>query len=172
MHLVCDYKLLTNTKAKAKADSLRMNQQQFLANMETCILWELSMLALLDTSLGANFCHLIMNIPDPEKPGEKLFHAINKMLRHDGYVFCFNPNCSQSAREVVAGLLVFLQGTWADTLAPDKLHKFFTGPAIERAVDAWWDAQERCVVTKADAELEDLMNQDIDLTFSQRGCYC
>jgi len=167
MRLVRDYKLLTNTKAKAKADSLRSNQQRFLANMETCITWEISTLDLPDTTLGANLRHIIMNIPDPEKPEEKLFHAVNKMLRHDGYIFRFNPSRSQSAREVVAGLLVFLQGTWASTLAPDKFHKFFTGPAIERAADAWWDSQERCVVTKADAEMDELMQQDVDLTFPE-----
>jgi len=37
MQLVRDHKLLTNTKAKAKAMSLQANQQWFLSNMETCI---------------------------------------------------------------------------------------------------------------------------------------
>ena len=41
------------------------------------------------------------------------------------------------------------------------------GPAIECTTDAWWDAKERCIVTKADAELDDLMNQDVDLTFPE-----
>jgi len=45
MWLVRDHKLLTNTKAKAKAVSLQANQQWFLSNMETCITWELSTLA-------------------------------------------------------------------------------------------------------------------------------
>jgi len=92
---------------------------------------------------------------------------VNKMLRHDGYIFRFNPNRSQSAREIVAGLLVYLQGMWTPTVEPSKFNKFFTGPAIERALDAWWDIQERCVVTKADTELEDLLNQDIDLMFPE-----
>jgi len=37
MRLVCDHKLLTNTKAKAKAASPWANQERFLKNMETCI---------------------------------------------------------------------------------------------------------------------------------------
>jgi len=46
---------------------------------------------------------------------------------------------------------------------PAKFNKFFTGLAIERVADAWWDTKERCVVTKANAKLEDLINQeDID----------
>jgi len=135
--------------------------------METCITWELSTLDLVDSTTGANLRQFIMNIPDPERPGERLFHAVNKMLRHDGYIFCFNPNKSQSAREIVAGLLVYLQGMWTPTVAPAKFNKFFTGPAIERAADAWWDTKERCIVTKADAELEDLINQDVDLMFAE-----
>jgi len=59
--------------------------------METCISWEIAMLNLPDKILGANLCHLIMNIPDPEKPSECLFHAVNKMFCHDGYVFWFHP---------------------------------------------------------------------------------
>jgi len=106
-----------------------------------------------------------MNIPDPNKPTERLFHAVNKMFRHEGYIFHFNPSKSQCAREIVAGLLVFLQGTWKPLLAPEKFKKFFTSSAIERAMDTWWDPTECCVVTKVDTELEDLPNQDTDLMF-------
>jgi len=59
--------------------------------METCISWEIATLDLLDKILGANLRHLIMNIPDPENPSECLFHAVNKMFRHDGYIFQFHP---------------------------------------------------------------------------------
>jgi len=31
--------------------------------------------------------------------------------------------------------------------------------------DTWWDTKERCIVAKANAELEDLINQDVDLMF-------
>jgi len=32
-------------------------------------------------------------------------------------------------------------------------------------MDAWQDAKERCVVTKADEEWEDAINQDFHLSF-------
>ena len=70
MRMVCDQKLLTNTKAKAKAASLRANQEQFLKNMETCISWEIATIDLPDNTIGANLQHLIMNILDPNKPTE------------------------------------------------------------------------------------------------------
>jgi len=38
---------------------------------------------------------------------------------------------------------------------------------LKRAANAWWDTKERCVVTKADAKLEDLINQDVDLMFPE-----
>jgi len=165
MQLVRDYCLLTNTHAKAKAAILCTNQQRFLQQMETCISWETAMLNLLDKILGANLHHLIMNIPDPKKPSECLFHAVNKMFQHDGYIFWFHPQKNQMAREVVAGLLGFLKGTWVETIDTNKFHKFFTASAIKHAVDAWWDAKDRCIVTQADANIADIIKNDMDLFF-------
>jgi len=98
MRLVRDYRLLMNTHAKAKAASLCTNQQRFLQQMETCISWEIATLNLPDKSLGANLWHLIMNIPDPENPSERLFHAVNKMFHHDGCIFQFHPQKPNSER--------------------------------------------------------------------------
>jgi len=124
MRLVHDHKLLTNTKAKAKAASLWANQEHFLKNMETCISCKIATIDLPDNTIGANLWHLIMNIPNPNKPTECLFHAVNKMFHHDGYIFCFNPSKSQCAREIIAGLLVFLQGTWKPMLAQRNSKSF------------------------------------------------
>jgi len=134
---------------------------------ETCITWELSTLDLVDSTTRTNLRQFIMNIPDPERPAEQLFHAVNKMLQHDGYIFHFNPNQSQSAQEIMAGLLVYLQGMWTPMVEPLKFNKFFIGPAIEQVADAWWDTQERCIVTKTDVEFEDLINQDSNLMFPE-----
>jgi len=164
MHLVRDHKLLTNTKAKTKEASLRANQQRFLSsNIETCITWELSSLDLQDTTISANLHNWLWISLTLEKLGEKLFNAVNKMLYNDGYIFQFNPSQSQSTREIVTGLLVFLRhvGIYNHT---SKISQVCMGPCT---TDAWWDAKERCIVTKADAELDDLMNQDVDLTFPE-----
>jgi len=109
--------------------------------METCITWELSTLHLAGSTMGANLQHFMMNIPDLERPGKSLFHMVNKMLWHDGYIFHFNPNRSQSAREIVVGLLVYLQGIWTPTVEPAKFNKFFTSPMIERVANTWWDTK-------------------------------
>jgi len=70
-------------------------------------------------------------------------------------------------REVVTGFLVFLQGTWVETIDANKFNKFFTASAIKRAVDAWWDAKDRCVVTQADANMADTIENDMDLFFPE-----
>jgi len=80
-----------------------------------------------------------MNIPDLMQPACKLFHAVNKMYIRDGYIFQFHSSHSQQAREVMAGLLVFLTRLWDSTINMVKFHKFFTDGAIEQAKDAWWD---------------------------------
>jgi len=69
------------------------------------------------------------------------------------------------AREVVAGLLVFLQGTWAETIDANKFNKFFTASAIKHVVDAWWDAKDCCVVTQVDVNMADIIENNMDLFF-------
>jgi len=41
--------------------------------------------------------------------------------------------------------------------------------AIKRAKDDWWDADNHCIVTKADNKLDQIMNQDQDLFFLNRA---
>jgi len=69
------------------------------------------------------------------------------------------------AREVVAGLLVFLQGMWAETINTNKFHKFLTALAIKCVVDAWLDAEDCCVVTQVDSNMTDIIENDMDLFF-------
>jgi len=54
MRLVRELRLLTNTDAKDKASSLQTTQQQFLANMDSCISWEIATLNLTDKAMKAN----------------------------------------------------------------------------------------------------------------------
>jgi len=91
------------------------------------------------------------------------------MYSNNGYIFRFKPTKSQSAREIVAGLLVFLKGIWQDHLDTEKFNKFFMASAIKRAEDAWWDKDNHCIVTKADNELDQIMDQDQDLFFLDRA---
>jgi len=72
------------------------------------------------------------------------------------------------AREAVAGLPVFLQGMWGENMAANKFHKFFTALAIKQVVDAWWDQDERCMVTQADADMENIIQNDMDLFFPKK----
>jgi len=106
-----------------------------------------------------------MNILDLMQPACKLFHAVNKMYIQDGYIFQFHPSQSQQAREVVAGLLVFLTGLWDGMINMAKNHKFFTDGAIEWARDAWWDTNTLCVATKADQEMANILTYDTNLIF-------
>jgi len=89
------------------------------------------MLDLIDRQTQATLRQMIMNIPDPSNPKCKLFHAMNKMFIQDGYIFCLHPSMSQQAREVVAGLLVFLMGLWGGMIDVLNFNKFFMDGAIE-----------------------------------------
>jgi len=158
---------LTNIQAKAKAASLRAHQARFLVQMETCSTWEVATVDLIDRQTQANLRQIIMNIPDPVQLTCKLFHTVNKMYIRDGYIFRFHPSRSQQAREVVAGLLVFLKGLWNDTIDMHKFNRFFTEGAIEHSKDAWWDTKTLSVITKADQEMVNILTFDTDLIFPE-----
>ncbi len=50
-----------------------------------------------------------------------------------------------------------------------KIQQFFTASAIKQAEDAWWDIDNHFVVTKADNDLDQIMDQDQDLFFLNRA---
>jgi len=67
----------------------------------------------------------------------------------------------------VTGMLVFLKGVWGTHMDTTKFNKFFNDGAIDRATDSWWDKESKTVVTRADAEMEKLSNQDDDYNFPE-----
>jgi len=81
---LCGIWTLTNVQAKAIANSLHLHQERFLAQMETCLTWEILKLDLTDCQTDANLQQFIMNIPDPTQPVTKLFHAVSKMFSREG----------------------------------------------------------------------------------------
>jgi len=92
MRFVRDYRLLTNSQAKAKANCLRTHQERFLSNMETCTTWEIANLDLEDRTTEATLRQMIMNIPDPANPKSRLFHSVNKMFNKTEYILRFHPS--------------------------------------------------------------------------------
>jgi len=140
---IWDYCLLTNLQAKAKAECLQAHQDRFLMLMETCTTWEIANLDLEDHTSKATLWQLIMNIPDLANPKSRLFHLVNKMFSKPKYILCFHPSWSQNARNVVAGLCVYLKGLWHGIINTTKFNKLFTDTVIDQAKDAWWDPSQK-----------------------------
>jgi len=86
MWFVCDFCLLTNSQAKAKAECLKVHQEQFLNQMETCLTWEVTTLDLEDHTTEATLHQMIMNLPDPSNPSQKLFHSVNMRFSQDAAI--------------------------------------------------------------------------------------
>jgi len=79
--------LSAKIQPKAKASNLHSNQARFLMQKETCSMWEFATLKLHDHQRRVTLTQLIMNILDPLQPTCQLFHAVNKMFIHNGYIF-------------------------------------------------------------------------------------
>jgi len=65
------------------------------------------------------------------------------------------------------GLLVFLKGMWDTHMDTTKFHKLFNDGTIDRATDSWWDQESKTVLTRADAELDQIVNKDDDYNFPE-----
>jgi len=126
MRFVHDYRLLTNSQAKAKADCLHAHQERFLAQMETCTTWEIETLDLEDHSMEATLRQLIMNIPDPVNSKSWLFYSVNKMFIKLEYILRFHPS---------GRTLHLYQRTLARGGQCFKIQYFFTDMAIDRSKD-------------------------------------
>jgi len=135
--------------------------------MESCLTWEIATLELPDKTLQATLCQLILAIPDPEQPHQKLFHLVSKTFTEDGHIFCFHPSKSQHAQGVITGLLVFLKGMWSKHMDTTKFHKFFNEGAINQAIDSWWDTVTKSVLTQADAKMVKILHHDDDYHFPE-----
>ncbi len=135
--------------------------------MELCLTWEIATLDLPDKSLQANLRQLILAIPDPNKPHQRLFHLVSKTFTEDGHIFRFHLSKGQHVRRVVTSLLVFLKGMWSDHMDTKKFHKFFNESAIDRATDAWWDLKTKTMLMCVDAEMEKILHQDDDYHFPE-----
>jgi len=136
--------------------------------METCIMWEIPMLDLKDHSTEMTLCQLIMNLLDPANPASRLFHLANKVFSNTGYILHFHPTPSQNARDVIAGLCVYMKGLWQGITDDNKFNNFFTDMALDCTKDAWWDLSQKCAVTQADEEMVAILQADKDLIFSDK----
>jgi len=110
MHFVHNYRFLTNSQVKAKAECLKYHQEQFLSQMDTCIYMGNCVFGSRRSFHGSNTTAVNMNIPDPANPLLCLFHSVNKMFSAMASILHFYPSHSQNVRDVVAGLCIYMKG--------------------------------------------------------------
>ena len=79
MCLVPEYQALTNRHAKEMFQHLQVMQQRFLIHSQTYVIKEI-LLAAHDKEHKTDLQSILMSIPDPTMPDEKLFHSVNNML--------------------------------------------------------------------------------------------
>lgn len=121
--------------------------------------WEIKELDFSSAALGKTLRDLIMDIPRMDDPSRKLFHSADHLRSNRSTVVltCI-PALEPEARSMVASLLTYLKH-----LHGDAVLEFFTKDAQLRAVDAYWDAAERCVRNNDDSHVSSLLdNMDDD----------
>ena len=105
---------------------------------------------------GVSFRQVMLAIPSQVFPGTPLFHSIDKKWRSENEViFTFLPENDADARNVVAGLIPFLNST-AD---PWYLQMFTPAAKITHA-ESKWDAETRQVFSVDEFEVEEFLADD------------
>jgi len=106
MHLVPAYERLTNGRAQEMYRKLQGIQQDFLVNTTTSMTRTIPTLDLADKDTKADLRALLMSIPDPCKPSEKLFYAVNNRGSADGIIFRYYRQKSNNVRAAMISKLV------------------------------------------------------------------
>ena len=99
----------------------------------------------------------------PSSTGNKklpLFLSIDKSWKGNGYTFSFHPDKNDEASMTIKGLYARLAYVYGE-----KIHKYFTPPAIEAGVRMTWDPITKKVSSEEDREVDELLGLDDDMTF-------
>jgi hypothetical protein len=115
-----------------------------------------------DIEFGTSLQNLLMDIPS--STGNKslpLFLSIDKSWKGSGYTFSFHPDKNDEASVTIKGLYTRLAH-----IHGDKIHKYFTPPAIEAGVRMTWDPITKFFSLVEDREVNDLLGLDDAMTFT------
>jgi len=130
MHLVPEYRVLTNRRSHNMFRQLCDIQQDFLARTKTCITQAIPTLNLDGMEHNVNLRSLLMSIPDPCKPASKLFYAVNNRGSEEGIIFRFYPQKSTAVCAVVAQISKMVHMTQICNNIPATTYMPFTNVAI------------------------------------------
>ena len=139
MRLVPPFNTILSSGNRQKYASLITRQSALNARIGTCTTYEMSTNLLLDKlepKTGVSFRQIMLAISSQVFPGTPLFHSIDKKWRTENEViFTFLPENDADARNVVAGLIPFLNST----ANPWYLQMFTPAAKITHA-ETKWDA--------------------------------
>jgi len=124
MRLVPEYGALTNGRAKAMFRYLQDTQQRFLHCSMTCVTQDIRTLNLDSNESQVDLRAILMSIPDPSKPGKKLFHAVNNRGLDDGIIFHFHPRKSNDTYAMVAQISKIAKAMQMCNAIPTTSYKF------------------------------------------------
>jgi hypothetical protein len=115
-----------------------------------------------DIEIGTSFQNLLMDITS--STGNKNFQllfSIDKSWKGSGYMFSFHPDKNNEASMTIKGLYARLAHVHGD-----KIHKYFTPPAIEAGVGMTWDPITKRVSSEEDREVNNLLGLDGNMSFT------
>jgi hypothetical protein len=160
LRLVPETTSFSNPESKAKVGRLRNRQANFGANLMAATTWEISSLDFHDTELDdRSLRDLMMDIPSTDHPHLTLFHSIDPSFKGDGHVVSFLPQMEDEARATITGLLTYLLFNNENN---DRIKKFFTVSAVERAASSHWDSARQCVISEYDTLVDKLDDETMD----------
>jgi hypothetical protein len=92
---------------------------------------------------------LAIRAPDDQP----LFLAIERHWSNDGYCVTFPRIYADQARNMLEGIVVYLQHVYKDS--PQEVERWFTVEGLDEAENMLWDAVNNRVITEIDRELDE-----------------
>ncbi len=136
-------------------------QQTFLNGIEnsrflTATSWEI---AALDqkTDSSESLRKLVMGVESKRRLGEHLFLSVDySFFRQNEVLFSFLPRHEQEAREFVTNLVPYILNTHPE----EAVKSYFHADAVDRALNSFWDNDNKEVISLFDKYMEDFEIMD------------
>lgn len=144
----------TPTHKIVKIKHLIDKHMKYQMNLKTAKVWDFTEVDYKHPILNLSVRDMIMDIPPLDGSDAPVFLGIDYNKRDECYEVTFPKYMDTQVRDIIAQLPSIIAHIYTDVAL-----ELLTPSAQERAVDAPWDENEMCAISKEDREMEKMLRE-------------
>ena len=151
----------TPTHKIIKIKHLIDKQMKFLMNIKTAKIWDFTEIDYPHAVLGLTAREMIMGIPPLDGSDAAVFLGVDYNKRDECFEVTFPKYLDTQVRDIIAQLPSIIAYIYTD-----QALELMTPSAQERAVDAPWDEDAMCAISKEDREMDKMLQESRKMGFN------